>query len=300
MVGLMGLGAFGSVHLVEHRTTKVVSALKAVNLFHLNDKQKRLSEAQLANERLAFSRIGEHRFLLSCHQVFDEDNVTFLLLDACLGGDLSFMMSKGRHFTEKMAKFYGACLIIALSHLHSKRLVHCDVKPENILLDSKGYPKLCDYGNSKDISGGDAHTDLGTIEYCAPEIVERKPHGTAVDIWALGVFLCELATGVCPFAGQTRSITVHKIISETVDFSGCSPDFASLLRGMLDRDPATRADLGAIKAHRWFGGMDWDALAKQQLPAPIVPVITNNKDLSNFVVMDHTECSVCRGFGVLM
>jgi len=224
--------------------------------------------------------------------------VTFLLLDACLGGDLSFLMNKGRHFTERMAQFYGACLILALSHLHSKNLVHCDVKPENILLDSKGYPKLCDYGNSKDTTNGDVLTVLGTIEYCAPEIVERKPHGTAVDIWALGVFLCELASGLCPFSGSAREVTVRRILSDNINLPGCSKDLTSLLGGMLDRDPSTRADLSAIKGHRWFSGIDWDALADHRLPAPIVPTISSSKDISNFVTMDHVECSVCRGFGV--
>lgn len=84
----------------------------------------------------------------------------------------------------------------ALEYLHRKSIVYRDLKPENMLLDRNGWPKLVDFGFAKKLkNGGRTWTFCGTAEYVAPEIVLNKGHDLSVDIWALGIFMCELLTG---------------------------------------------------------------------------------------------------------
>lgn len=84
----------------------------------------------------------------------------------------------------------------ALEYLHRKNIVYRDLKPENMLLDRNGWPKLVDFGFAKKLkNGGRTWTFCGTAEYVAPEIVLNKGHDLSVDIWALGIFMCELLTG---------------------------------------------------------------------------------------------------------
>jgi len=98
-------------------------------------------------------------------------------------------------------KFYCTQIILAIYHLHQNCIVYRDLKPENVLIDKDGYAKLTDFGLSKENvkSATDAKTLCGTPEYLAPEIVERKGHGLAVDWWSVGCIIYEMLTGQPPF-----------------------------------------------------------------------------------------------------
>ena len=99
------------------------------------------------------------------------------------------------------ARFYAACTLEALAHLHSLNIMYRDLKPENLLINSRGYLTVCDFGFSKlDKPGEKNLTTCGTPEYLAPEVIKKEAHGKGVDYWALGVLIYEMHEGENPFA----------------------------------------------------------------------------------------------------
>ena len=148
-------------------------------------------------------------------------------------------------------------------------MVHRDLKPENILIDDGGHLKLADF----DL----AHTDMayepkvegdtcGTPAYMSPEVLARN---RLVDWWSLGCILHELFTGRTPFAvpGESEAQMTQRIKHESIVDDGIfarAPEAFDLVRGLLHKDPASRLGCGGaaqIKAHPWFIGFDWNALA---------------------------------------
>ncbi|UYV79149.1 hypothetical protein LAZ67_17001257 [Cordylochernes scorpioides] len=117
------------------------------------------------------------------------------------------------HFDDNTARFYSACVVEALAYLHSKHLVYRDLKPENLLLDEKGYIKLVDFGFAKPVRTK-TWTFCGTPEYVAPEIIRNKGHDRSVDYWALGILIFELLAGVPPFT------TLHPMKTYTIILKG--------------------------------------------------------------------------------
>ena len=102
---------------------------------------------------------------------------------------------------DAQAKFYAVGIILALGYLHKKDVAYRDLKPENCLIDSAGYPKLIDFGFAKTLVGSaKTYTLCGTPEYLAPELVLGRGHNRAVDYWALGILVYEMQAGFSPFS----------------------------------------------------------------------------------------------------
>ena len=127
-----------------------------------------------------------------------------------------------------------------------------DLKPENILFDGEGHVKVADFGLSKEgvtESTDGAHSFCGTPEYLAPEILDRKGHGTAVDYWNLGMVTYEMLTGLPPWYTKNRQKLFDRLRNAPLQFpSHVSSDARSLLRGLLCRDPSRRLNAAQIKA----------------------------------------------------
>ena len=154
------------------------------------------------------------------------------------------------------------------------------MKPENLLIDSAGYLKLTDFGFAKRIPRSSrSYTLCGTPEYLAPEIVNQSGHGTAVDWWAIGVFIFEMVAGFPPFHNDDRITMFRSICSaqyKVPDYF--SPELKDIISKFLTRSPAQRLggshnSIVEIKRHPWFADFDWDGLMQRTLRAPFVPNI---------------------------
>jgi serine/threonine protein kinase len=111
----------------------------------------------------------------------------YLIMDYLPGGDLRYQIGKWERFPEHIVKFFVCCIVLALEYMHSNGVMHRDVKPENIIIDQKGYLRLTDLGIAK-VVGGDNYKDTsGTPGYMAPEVINRENHSFEVDFFALGV-----------------------------------------------------------------------------------------------------------------
>ena len=132
----------------------------------------------------------QHPFIVRLHYAFQTEGKLYLILDFLRGGDLFTRLAKEIMFTEEDVKFYLAELALALDHLHSIGIIYRDLKPENILLDSEGHISLTDFGLSKQpLEDEKAYSFCGTVEYMAPEVVNRKGHSYVADWWSFGVLM---------------------------------------------------------------------------------------------------------------
>lgn len=222
------------------------------------------------------------------------------------GGELFFHLGREGKFDEDRSRFYTAQIVLALEHLHMMNVIYRDLKPENVLLDHNGNIRLTDFGLSKenvDAVDRGAHSFCGTPEYLAPEVLSRSGHGRAVDWWSLGALLFEMLTGLPPFYSRDRNVLFEKIQKGDLEYPAyLSANAKDLLRRLLVRDPLARlgsgpGDAAELKAHPFFGPIDWRAVLEGRVEVPWVPVVRNSADTSQFdaefTTMDvHSPSSV--------
>ncbi|MBN3297701.1 KS6AA kinase, partial [Amia calva] len=207
-----------------------------------------------------------HPFVVKLHYAFQTEGKLYLILDFLRGGDLFTRLSKEVMFTEEDVKFYLAELALGLDHLHSLGIIYRDLKPENILLDEEGHIKLTDFGLCKEAIDHEkkAYSFCGTVEYMAPEVVNRQGHIHSADWWSFGVLMFEMLTGSLPFQGKDRKETMNLILKAKLGMPQfLSTEAQSLLRALFKRNPANRLGSGAdgaeeIKRHAFFSTIDWN------------------------------------------
>nr|XP_048718704.1 ribosomal protein S6 kinase alpha-3 isoform X5 [Caretta caretta] len=189
LLKVLGQGSFGKVFLVKKisgsdaRQLYAMKVLKKATL-KVRDRVRTKMERDILVE-------VNHPFIVKLHYAFQTEGKLYLILDFLRGGDLFTRLSKEVMFTEEDVKFYLAELALALDHLHSLGIIYRDLKPENILLDEEGHIKLTDFGLSKESIDHEkkAYSFCGTVEYMAPEVVNRRGHTQSADWWSFGVLM---------------------------------------------------------------------------------------------------------------
>jgi len=192
---VLGIGAYGKVLLVKKGPE--VYAMKVIKKSRIKTaKQRERTRA----ERMILEKV-RHPFIMNLNYAFQTDEKLFMVIDYCAGGELFFHLQVFQKFNEKVARFYAACILLALAQLHKENFIYRDLKPENILIDATGYPMVTDFGLCKgNLSRTDQTTSFcGTAEYMAPEIVLKKPYTKAVDWWSFGALVFEMVSGLPPF-----------------------------------------------------------------------------------------------------
>ncbi|XP_023079359.1 ribosomal protein S6 kinase alpha-2 isoform X5 [Piliocolobus tephrosceles] len=231
-----------------------------------------------------------HPFIVKLHYAFQTEGKLYLILDFLRGGDLFTRLSKEVMFTEEDVKFYLAELALALDHLHSLGIIYRDLKPENILLDEEGHIKITDFGLSKEAIDHDkrAYSFCGTIEYMAPEVVNRRGHTQSADWWSFGVLMFEMLTGSLPFQGKDRKETMALILKAKLGMPQfLSGEAQSLLRALFKRNPCNRLGAGIdgveeIKRHPFFVTIDWNKLYRKEIKPPFKPAVGRPEDTFHF------------------
>jgi len=289
-VGVLGKGAFGLVSLVIDPHTNRPYALKAIKKHQIVELGQ---QAHIISEKRVMEKMY-NKFLVNLHRTYKDTLRVYFVLDVCLGGELFTILRQRRYFDEPTAKFYTSCVVEAFAYMHSKDIIYRDLKPENLVLDNKGYLKVTDFGFAKEVTDK-TFTLCGTPDYLAPEIVTGQGHGRAVDWWTLGVLIYEMLASFPPFFDDEPIETYRKIIRGRVKFPRYfTPEARDLIRGLLRNKPVKRLGIlkgGAdnIRKHGWFYGFNWDKLYKGTLTAPIINKVRNNKDLSNFTNSEEDE-----------
>ncbi|CAH1799748.1 unnamed protein product [Owenia fusiformis] len=288
LLKVLGQGSFGKVFLVRKITGKDTGTLFAMKVLKKATLKVR-DRVRTKMERDILADIN-HPFIVQLHYAFQTEGKLYLILQFLRGGDLFTRLSKEVMFTEDDVKFYLAELALALNHLHSVGIVYRDLKPENILLDHEGHLKLTDFGLSKEsvFKDGKTYSFCGTVEYMAPEVVNRKGHGTAADWWSYGVLMFEMLTGALPFQGSNRKETMTQILKAKLGMPQfLSPEAQSLLRALFKRNPLNRLGTGPngiedIKRHAFFASIDWKKLVARQVSPPFKPACSRHDDAFYF------------------
>ncbi|KAK0362992.1 hypothetical protein LTR94_017160 [Friedmanniomyces endolithicus] len=282
-------GAFGTVHLVKQQASGRLYAQKQFKKASLTV-HKRLIE-QTRTERTILESVNRHPFVVKLYYAFQDHEKLYLILEYAQGGELFHHLAMERMFSEEVAAFYRAEMVLALEHLHHNvRVIYRDLKPENCLLDAEGHLLLTDFGLSKvALEDERANSILGTIEYMAPEVIQGQGYDFAVDWWSLGAIGFDLLTGSPPFGGNNHAKIQQNILKQKLQlpyFLG--PDAKDLLTRLLRKDPSKRLggtntkDLKTLKAHRFFRRIDWKKLERREVEPPIQPVITDPELAESF------------------
>ena len=179
--------------------------------------------------------------------------------------------------------------MFAFDYMHSKRVIYRDLKPENLLLDEKGYLKITDFGFAK-ITTDRTYTLCGTPDYLAPEVISGAGHGKGVDWWTLGVLLFEMLASYPPFYHEDPMKTYAKIMYGRVNYpKHFSAKAVDIIKAFLAAKPEKRAGMEECREHSWFRDFDWHSLHDERMEAPIVPTIKNKQDRSNFNEQDAND-----------
>uniref|UniRef100_A0A9J7X0T4 Ribosomal protein S6 kinase n=2 Tax=Cyprinus carpio TaxID=7962 RepID=A0A9J7X0T4_CYPCA len=274
---VLGQGSFGKVFLVRKTTGPDAGQLYAMKVLKKATLKVR-DRVRTKMERDILVEVN-HPFIVKLHYAFQTEGKLYLILDFLRGGDLFTRLSKEVMFTEEDVKFYLAELALALDHLHGLGIIYRDLKPENILLDEDGHIKLTDFGLSKESIDHEnkAYSFCGTVEYMAPEVVNRRGHTYSADWWSYGVLMFEMLTGTLPFQGKDRKETMTMILKAKLGMPQfLSSEAQSLLRSLFKRNPSNRLGAGAdgveeIKRHPFYVTIDWNKLFRREIHPPFKP-----------------------------
>ncbi|XP_058801988.1 serine/threonine-protein kinase D1 isoform X2 [Phymastichus coffea] len=196
---VLGSGQFGIVYGGIHRKTSRQVAIKVIDKLRFPTKQ----EAQLKNEVAILQNLS-HQGVVNLERMFETPERIFVVMEKLKGDMLEMILSseKGR-LSERITKFLITQILIALKHLHSKNIVHCDLKPENVLLSSNSdftQVKLCDFGFARIIGEKSFRRSVvGTPAYLAPEVLRNKGYNRSLDMWSVGVIIYVSLSGTFPF-----------------------------------------------------------------------------------------------------
>uniref|UniRef100_A0A4W6CPF6 cGMP-dependent protein kinase n=1 Tax=Lates calcarifer TaxID=8187 RepID=A0A4W6CPF6_LATCA len=271
IIDTLGVGGFGRVELVQLKSDENKTfAMKILKKRHIVDTRQ---QEHIRSEKLIMQE-AHSDFIVRLYRTFKDSKYLYMLMEACLGGELWTILRDRGSFEDSTTRFYTACVVEAFAYLHSKGIIYRDLKPENLILDHRGYAKLVDFGFAKKIGfGKKTWTFCGTPEYVAPEIILNKGHDISADYWSLGILMFELLT-VFPVIGIQLVYMLNPHHNRLLFFycrDNPSERLGNLKNGVKD-----------IQKHKWFEGFNWEGLKKGTLTPPIIPNVTSAVDTSNF------------------
>ncbi|XP_018080561.1 cGMP-dependent protein kinase 1 isoform X2 [Xenopus laevis] len=288
IIDTLGVGGFGRVELVQLKSDECKTfAMKILKKRHIVDTRQ---QEHIRSEK-QIMQSAHSDFIVRLYRTFKDSKYLYMLMEACLGGELWTILRDRGSFDDSTTRFYTACVVEAFAYLHSKGIIYRDLKPENLILDHRGYAKLVDFGFAKKIGfGKKTWTFCGTPEYVAPEIILNKGHDISADYWSLGILMYELLTGSPPFSGPDPMKTYNIILRgiDMIEFpKKITKNAANLIKKLCRDNPSER--LGNLKngvkdiqKHKWFEGFNWEGLRKGTLTPPIIPSVASPTDTSNF------------------
>jgi serine/threonine protein kinase len=215
----LGHGRFATVYRALEKESGVLVALKVINKQFL---LKHNFLHQIRREVEIQSKL-EHPNIIRLYGYFQDKTSLYLVEEFAENGALFEYVHAKKRLDVAQVKRIAFQILAALHYLEQRKIMHRDIKLENILLDKNGEPKLADFGWAVHAITGKRKSFCGTVLYLPPELISKQEYDFKVDIWSLGILLFELATGKAPFAGEDNNSTLESIKSQDYTDQGiCS------------------------------------------------------------------------------
>ncbi|KAF7664008.1 hypothetical protein LDENG_00192230 [Lucifuga dentata] len=281
----LGVGGFGRVELMTTIKHGKYYAMKKVSKKHIV--AKRQEEHMLFEKKIL--KVLQCDFIVRLHGVFKDSRYIYMVMEFCSGGEIWTKLKEVGRFSEPITVFCTACVVEAYAYLHKKSIMYRDLKPENLMMDSRGYVKLVDFGFAKELVRGEkTYSFVGTPEYMAPEIIQNQGHDFSVDFWSLGILIYELLVGSPPFSSSEPQKIYSKILDGVFKYPPYMSEAAKSIISKLCRPRPgqrlgnTKNGIKDVRHHRWFSSMNWHKLRVGQLDAPTVRLIRKGPCYINF------------------
>ncbi|KAK9470786.1 kinase-like domain-containing protein [Dipodascopsis tothii] len=271
LLRVVGKGSFGKVRIVEHKATRQTYALKYIAKDEI---VKSDSVKNIIRERNILEKI-KHPFICNLRYSFQDAEFLFIVVDLMTGGDLRFHISR-KTIHEDAIRFWIAEAACALDYIHRQQIVHRDVKPDNILLDSQGHVSLADFNVAAKYQPGQLlYGKSGTLSYLPPEVFANTGYDATLDWWSLGVVMYECCYNRRPFPANSQSELVEQVMhAEPVFPPTVSAECIDVMRRLLCKDRTRRLGAGGLDdifTHPFFEQYDRQMLEQKRVSPVFVP-----------------------------
>ncbi|CAD8090683.1 unnamed protein product [Paramecium sonneborni] len=245
----IGRGSYGSAHLVRSKSDQQVYVAKKIQLFNLKSKEQDDSKREV----MLLQKL-KHPHIVQYIESFNENDTLIIIMEYCEEGDLSFhinrMSQRKEYFPEQIILNWFLQCALALKYIHEQKILHRDIKSQNIFLSSNGFVKIGDFGISRVLehTQDQANTVVGTPYYMSPEVCENKPYTYKSDVWSLGCVLYELCNLSHAFKSNNLLGLVNRIVKEQASAipSHYSKELADLINKLLIKNADQRPHTSEI------------------------------------------------------
>lgn len=274
VLGQIGEGSFGRVFKGRQKCTGQFVALKFMSKAGKSGKEL----AELRTEVSILQRLDHPNIILmlDCFETARD----VVLVTEYAHGELFQILTEDKELPEVVVQAIAKQLVSALHYLHRHRIIHRDMKPQNVLVGSGGNVKLADFGFARQMSASTmmCTSIKGTPLYLAPEIFHDQAYEHKADLWGLGVMLYELCAGRPPFHAHSLHALMQKIMSEDISYPDkFSPSMTSFLSSLLVREPTLRGDWPGLLTHPWVcDGASGERLAAGSSPPPATKAVATS------------------------
>ena len=279
----LGSGNFGCVNLVRNKKNKQFYAIKALDLEQI---KKENLEVCVELEKNVLLKT-DHPFIMKMVKYLKNENYIFFINEYIKGKELWDVIRDIGLLNKEQTQFYIASILLAINHLHKKKIIYRDIKPENVMVNEKGYIKIIDFGTVKEIEDRTS-TIIGTSHYMAPEITKGEGYSFQVDIWSIAICMYEFFCGKLPFGEELEDpMDIYRAVcKEELSFPNFVHDekFMLLLNKMLRKNPAQRLwKYEQIRADPYFSDFDWKKLISLSYPPPYLIKMKKEKENSSVI-----------------
>ena len=277
-------GSFGSVNLVKNRKNKYLYTIKALDLVQI---KKEKLEACVEVEREVLLKL-DHPFIMKMIKYLINESYFFFINEYINGKELWYVIREIGLLNKEQTQFYGASILLAMNYLHKQKIIYRDLKPENVMVNEKGYVKIIEFGSAKEIQDR-TFTIIGTSHYMAPEIIKGEGYSFQVDIWSTAICMYEFFCGKLPFGEDYDDpFDIFSAISkEDLSFPKFVHDeiFMELMKKMLKKNPINRLwRFKQIKQDPYFADFDWNKLMSLSYPPPYMIKMKEEKENTNATI----------------
>ncbi|XXG51856.1 hypothetical protein AAC387_Pa03g0329 [Persea americana] len=266
VIELVGEGSFGKVYKGRRKYTGQTVAMKFILKHGKSEK-----DIHNLRQEIEILKKLKHENIIEMLDAFESPQ-EFCVVTEFAQGELFEILEDDKSLPEEQVQAIAKQLVRALHYLHSNRIIHRDMKPQNILIGAGSIVKLCDFGFARAMSTNTVvlRSIKGTPLYMAPELVREQPYNHTADLWSLGVILYELFVGQPPFYTNSVYALIRHIVKDPVKYpDNMSQNFKSFLKGLLNKEPQKRLTWPALLEHP-FVKETLDELEARELRAATV------------------------------